>query len=73
MKYVTTTSAEEDSGEQFYIDRIGSDTSKPIMLELDVEGHKLDMELDTGAAFSIISECTCQDYFSDMPLHKSDI
>ena len=31
------------------------------------------MELDTGAAFSIISERTCKSVFPDLPLHKSSI
>ena len=38
-----------------------------------LNGQKLEMEVDTGAAFSIISEATRQAAFSNQMLHPSDL
>ena len=45
--------------------------SKPIELEVEVQGKTISMELDTGAAVSLISEKTYQKFFSDVSLQKS--
>ena len=64
---------EADSEEEFYINRVGPTTAEPIVVELKIEGRKLEMEVDTGAAYSIISERTRQTVFADMKLRKSKI
>ena len=43
------------------------------MLTLQVEGKPLHMELDTGAAYSVISEATYHATFSEMKLRPSEI
>ena len=43
------------------------------MVSLEIENRTLQMELDTGAAFSVISEATCQASFADVKLRKSNI
>ena len=45
----------------------------PIMVTLDVEGKALEMEVDTGAAYSVISNVTYKASFSDIKLRKSDV
>ena len=45
----------------------------PITLELSVDDKTLHMELDTGAAMSIISEKTHKKLFGDVPLQRSPI
>ena len=56
-KHLTTTSDDSDA-EEFNLHTVEFKTSQPIMVHLDVEGKSLPMELDTGAAFSVISETT---------------
>ena len=45
----------------------------PVLVSLEIENRTLQMELDTGAAFSVISEATCQASFADVKLRKSNI
>ena len=40
---------------------------------MDVEGKSLTMELDTGAAVSIISDATRRRKFADVKLRKSKV
>ncbi len=44
-----------------------------IMLELTFEGKPLSMELDTGAAMTIVSERTWKATFPKLPLRKSTV
>ena len=71
-KYVSTASDNSDV-EEFHLFNVGSKSSCPITVELQVEGKALPMELDTGAAFSIVSERTRKDIFPNLCLHKSRI
>ena len=48
-------------------------TSEPYKVTVEVNGKKLQMELDTGAAVSIISDHTRQSLFADLPLRKSSL
>ncbi len=49
------------SGEEFGpVYRVGKSSTRPIWVELEVEGQPLTMEVDTGAAVSLISECQLQ-------------
>ena len=41
---------------------------KPIALDMEVNGKKLTMELDTGAAVSLISTHTKRQMFPEVPL-----
>ena len=47
--------------------------SNPIELSVDVQGETISMELDTGAAVSLISEGTYNQFFSDVSLKKSTV
>ncbi len=49
------------SGEDFgTVYRVGKISTCPIRVELEVEGQPFMMEVDTGAAVSLISECQLQ-------------
>ena len=48
-------------------------SSSPIKISLQINNQPLQMEVDTGAAVSLISQRTHQEYLSQIPLEKSDI
>ena len=48
-------------------------SSEPIMASIWLNAKKLQMEVDTGAVFSIISEATRQAVFLNQTLHPSDL
>ncbi len=53
--------SDECSGEDFgTVYRVGKISTCPIRVELEVEGQPFMMEVDTGAAVSLISECQLQ-------------
>ena len=58
---------------RLFIDRLGSESAKPIVVDLNIAGRPLKMELDTGAAFSIISDRTSKAHFADVKLRPSSI
>ena len=47
-----------------------AERSKPINVEVVVDGKPLTMELDTGAAVSLVSESTYQEYWPDRQLQE---
>ena len=47
--------------------------SKPIELNVNVQGKTISMELDTRAAVSLISEVTYNNFFSEVSLKKSTV
>ena len=64
----------DDSGaEEFYLYKFKETRPSPIQIPLKVEGKPLTMELDTGAAVSIISEATRRAMFRQLKLRKSTI
>ena len=52
---------------------MGGGATPPIKVPLSVEGKLLSMELDTGAAVTIVSEKQYNDFFSNLPLKKSQV
>ena len=74
-KWITTggsskESAESDS-EEFQVFTIAKKSSHPIQVTLLINGKQLNMEVDTGAAVSIISERTTKAMFPDAHLNHS--
>jgi hypothetical protein len=53
---------------EYFIDRLGSESAKPIVVDLNIVGRPLKMKLDTGAAFFIISDSTCKANYADVKL-----
>ena len=62
------TDSEEES---FHLFKLAEPSSNTIEITVDVEGQLLRMEVDTGAAVSIISDKTRQDKFPHLKLWKS--
>ena len=54
--------------EELALFTVGTNTSQPIKLEVEVNSHPLVMELDTGADVSLISEKTYRSHFSKSTL-----
>ena len=63
-------STRESDSDDFKLHAVQSKELPPVMWNVEVEGRNLSMELDTGAAFSVISELT---KFADLPLRESAI
>ena len=56
----------EDSDSDLPIHKITAGLTHPITVELEVQGKPVVMEVDTGAAVSVISETTYKDLFSNL-------
>ncbi len=67
------SSGEKNEPEELPLFQIGARSSHPITVEIMVNNKTLEMELDTGAAVSIISEEARQKLFSGVPLQKSPV
>ena len=63
----------DSSDGDFKLHRVAKKLSDPIMVALWLNGQKLDMEVDIGTSFSVISETTRQRMFSNETLHHSDL
>ena len=74
-RYVETEREEEGSNledpEDLPIYMVGSSTMPPIKIPLLVDNVLLEMELDTGAAITIISEVKYKEHFSETKLRES--
>ena len=69
----TEAAAEGSSSDEYPIFKLGERSSKPLEVPLIINGKRLTMELDTGAAVSIISEATRKEFFPNEKLHQSKI
>ena len=72
----TQLSADENansSEDEFGLHRVDTRSADPIIVSLSLNGQKLDMEVDTGAAFSVISDATKQTLFKNKTLHSSNL
>ena len=63
----------DSSDGNFKLHRLGKTSSEPIMISVWLNGQKLEMEVATGAAFSVISEATRQAVLPNQALHPSDL
>ena len=70
---VQSSSDVDSSNGDFKLHRLGKNSSEPFMVSVWLNGQKFEMEVDTGAAFSIISEATRQAVFPNQTLHPSDL
>ena len=61
----------DSESEEFHLCKLNAPSSNPIEVTVNVEDKPLTMELDTGAAVSIISEATRREMFPKKKLHKS--
>ena len=58
--------AENSGEEEFYLHKVAGSSDSPINVVINIKGKPLQMELDTGATFSIISKNTRQQHFADI-------
>ena len=62
----------DDSYEEYGLHQVTSKVpSRPLELDVEVEGQRVTMELDTGAAVSLVSESTYRHLFPGTPLLES--
>ena len=45
----------------------------PLQMAMEIDSHQLLMEVDTGAAYSLISDATFKEFWPDRRLEKSDV
>ena len=64
---------QEEDTDDLPIYRVSKPSAHPITVELEVNRKKLRMEIDTGAAVSVISMDTYQKLFSDTSLNTSTL
>ena len=70
----TVQPLETESLEEYPLNQLTQNSgSKPIDLNVDVLGKSISMELDTGAAVSLISEETYKKSFPDVSLQESTV
>ena len=76
-KYITTTEDQEpepkEDDETLSLYMVGGEVTPPIKVPLSVKGTSLTMELDTGAAVTIVSQKLYNDLLSHLPLEKSQV
>ena len=68
---VRTIDQEPDSDEGFTLFKVGSEGLRPIVVTMGVNGQQLPMEVDTGAAVSVISSATQAKLFPKCQLDSS--
>ena len=71
MQVVTQDDPAADEGDIDTILHVGPTFNKPLEVQLD--GKPLTMELDTGAAMSLVSEATNKNLFGEKALQQSKV
>ena len=61
------------SSDEYHLHKVGARSADPIEIEVSVNGRDLSMEVDTGAALSVISEATKKSLYPDLPVHRSNV
>ena len=67
----TVTKGEDSKEGPSVLSPIVTSSAKPIMIEVELDGHPLNMELDTGVAVSLVAEKTHREMFPGIPLEES--
>ena len=63
----------DSSSTDYKIHQLGKPSADPIIVQIQMNGKMLDMEVDTGAALSVISETTRRRVFPNETLHPSEL
>ena len=61
----------EDSDSDLTVHKIAAHSTRPITVKLEIQGKPVVMEVDTGAAVSVISEETYKGLFSNLTLKEA--
>ena len=73
-KCITSNSDKEADGEELSLFTVRQRNSpKPIVVDVQINGRTVPMEVDTGAAVTIMSQTTWKTLFPDLSLQKSSI
>ena len=67
------TEADNTSEDEYFLHKLGQHSSSTIKVSLSLSGTPIEMEVDTGADLSIISEATRRKEFPSLKLHLSDV
>ena len=67
----TADNSDSEAGDFYLFKMNASSSSSPIEVQVTIEGKDLKMEVDTGAAASIISDSTPMKLFSHLKLRPS--
>ena len=67
------TPQEDSSSDEYFLHNLGEKSSHPIMVSILANGTPLEMEVDTGADISIISDETRKALFPTQKVYKSDL
>ena len=74
MKWISTQLAEsQEMEEEQFVHQIGSSATPPYQVQLTVNNKPVIMEVDTGAAVSLMSYKTYQKLFASVPLEKTTV
>ena len=74
IKEKQTSSDEADiSDGEFKINQLVKPSPDPILVDMQMNGQSVTMEVDTGAALSVISETTKNRTFPKEKLHSTDL
>ena len=65
----------ECSGEamEYHLHAVSTQSSDPITVEVSINGKKLSMEVDTGAAVSLVPETVCKQLWPYLVLQPSSV
>ena len=65
--------ADHDSSEEkYHLNKVEECSSTPLKVTVNVNWTRLPMEVDTGAAVSIISDATCKAMFPALKIYRSN-
>jgi hypothetical protein len=72
---VVTQNSSDDEADDLHLYRVGQHTSvsKPLVCTLQIQKQIVEMEIDTGADVSLISEKTHQQLFPDLPIEPTTV
>ena len=71
--YVETEPVNPDQREEFSLFTVNGKSSKPVSVNMEVEGKPLTMIVDTGAAMSLVTSSTFKNKFQGTQLQPSDV
>jgi len=73
-KYVATTEDDSSAVDEFQLYTVGAKSAtRPITVDVQINGKQLPMEVDTGAALSIVSKRTWKTLFPGVALKEAHI
>ena len=67
------TAGTESDSDDYPLYRVSDSKMKPLFVSLKLDGKPFTMELDTGAAYSLVSEATFKELWPDSQLSATDV